>query len=45
THELLHQQSQAKWITLFEQYDQNERLAIKRFLADVANRFRHKEKA
>ena len=45
THELLHQQSQAKWITLFEQYDQNERLAIKRFLADVANRFRHKKKA
>ncbi len=39
-HEVLHQQSQAKWSALFEQYDQQERMAIKRFLADVVGRFR-----
>lgn len=40
-HGVLHQQSQAKWSALFEQYDQHERQAIKRFFTDVTDRFRH----
>ncbi|MBG6028185.1 MarR family transcriptional regulator [Proteus columbae] len=39
-HEVLHQQSQAKWSALFEQYDQSEKQAISRFFVDVINRFR-----
>ena len=40
-HEVLHQQSQAKWSALFEQYNQSEKQAIQRFFADVTNAFRH----
>ncbi|QEZ91016.1 MULTISPECIES: MarR family transcriptional regulator [Proteus] len=39
-HEVLHQQSQAKWSALFEQYDQSEKQAISRFFVDVINCFR-----
>ncbi|ATM98521.1 MULTISPECIES: MarR family winged helix-turn-helix transcriptional regulator [Proteus] len=39
-HEVLHQQSQAKWSALFEQYDQQEKQTIKRFFSDVVGRFR-----
>ncbi|HEK2898231.1 MarR family transcriptional regulator [Proteus sp. GOKU] len=39
-HEVLHQQSQAKWSALFEQYDQQEKQAIKRFFTDVVDSFR-----
>ncbi len=39
-HEMLHQQSQAKWSALFDQYDQSEKQAISRFFVDVINRFR-----
>lgn len=39
-HEVLHQQSQAKWSALFDQYDQSEKQAISRFFVDVINRFR-----
>ncbi|AYY79342.1 MULTISPECIES: MarR family winged helix-turn-helix transcriptional regulator [Proteus] len=40
-HEVLHQQSQARWSALFEQYDQHEKRAIKRFFTDVVAHFRH----
>lgn len=40
-HEVLHQQSKAKWSALFEQYDQQEKQVIKRFFTDVADCFRH----
>lgn len=39
-HEVLHQQSQAKWSALFDQYDQSKKQAISRFFVDVINRFR-----
>ncbi|MBI6405676.1 MULTISPECIES: MarR family winged helix-turn-helix transcriptional regulator [Proteus] len=39
-HEVLHQQSQAKWSALFEQYNQSEKQAIQRFFTDVINTFR-----
>lgn len=40
-HEVLHQQSQARWSALFEQYDQHEKRAIKLFFTDVVAHFRH----
>lgn len=42
-HEVLHQQSQAKWSALFEQYDQQEKQAIKRFFSDVVDSFRQSQ--
>lgn len=42
-HEVLHQQSQAKWSVLFEQYDQQEKQAIKRFFSDVVDSFRQSQ--
>lgn len=42
-HEVLHQQSQAKWSALFEQYDQQEKQAVKRFFSDVVDSFRQSQ--